>query len=102
MSATAQRIVHEARELLPGAIELRRRLHAHPELGLELPVLTQVVLRAADASWLIFLLGYFPFFAVSFWVYDMPTMKKKLWAVGTIFFVDIVCLIVFLGILKWI
>ncbi len=48
MSATAQRIVHEARELLPGAIELRRRLHAHPELGLELPRTEAAVLEALE------------------------------------------------------
>jgi amidohydrolase len=34
----------EARELLPAAITLRRRIHARPELGLDLPLTTQAVL----------------------------------------------------------
>lgn len=33
-----------AKELLPEAIALRRRIHAHPELGLDLPRTTQAVL----------------------------------------------------------
>jgi hippurate hydrolase len=34
----------EARELLPAAIGLRRRIHAKPELGLDLPLTTEAVL----------------------------------------------------------
>ena len=34
----------EAKELLPGAVALRRRIHAQPELGLDLPLTTQAVL----------------------------------------------------------
>ena len=56
----------------------------------------------AGAPWLIFLTGYLPFFLVSFWVHDMPTLKKKLWTVGAILSFDAVCLIVFMGILNWI
>ncbi len=55
-----------------------------------------------SAPWLIFLIGYLPFFLVSFWVYDMESIKKKLITVGTIFGVDIIGLIVFGGILGWI
>lgn len=33
------------------------------------------------APWLIFLIGYLPFFLVSFWVYDMESIRKKLMAV---------------------
>ena len=34
----------EAKELLPAAVTLRRRIHAQPELGLNLPLTTQAVL----------------------------------------------------------
>jgi amidohydrolase len=34
----------EAQELLPAAVALRRRIHAKPELGLDLPLTTQAVL----------------------------------------------------------
>ena len=56
----------------------------------------------AQVPWLIFLIGYLPFFLVSFWVFDMESVRKKAITVGTIFAVDIVGLILFLGILKWI
>ncbi|NQU08596.1 MAG: hypothetical protein HQ583_08545 [Candidatus Abyssubacteria bacterium] len=54
------------------------------------------------APWLIFLVGYFYFFLVAFWVYDMKTVRSKAIAVGIIYAVDIVALIVFGCILKWI
>ncbi|MGC2202005.1 MAG: M20 family metallopeptidase [Stellaceae bacterium] len=38
------RFLEEARELLPGAVALRRRIHAKPELGLDLPLTTAAVL----------------------------------------------------------
>ena len=37
-------LLDEARELLPAAIALRRRIHAKPELGLQLPLTTAAVL----------------------------------------------------------
>ncbi|MFI5366282.1 MAG: hypothetical protein ACHQ4J_11720 [Candidatus Binatia bacterium] len=52
--------------------------------------------------WLIFLVGYLPFFLVSFWVYDMPSVARKARTVGGIFAFDAVCLVVFAGILQWI
>ena len=52
--------------------------------------------------WLIFLIGYLPFFLVAFWVFDMETVRKKLLTVGSILGFDLICLIVFMGILKWI
>jgi uncharacterized membrane protein len=56
----------------------------------------------AGAPWLIFLIGYLPFFLVSFWVFDMKSFGKKITTVGVIYAVDIVSLVLFLGILKWI
>lgn len=56
----------------------------------------------ASSPWLIFLIGYLPFFLVSFWVYDMETVKQKAIAVGAILGVDIAALILFMGILNWI
>ena len=41
-------LLDEARGLLPEAVALRRRLHASPELGLELPQTRQAVLEALD------------------------------------------------------
>jgi hypothetical protein len=57
---------------------------------------------SATAPWLIFLIGYLPFFLVSFWVFDMPTVQQKIKTVGFIFAFDIACLILFMGALKWI
>jgi hypothetical protein len=54
------------------------------------------------APWLIFLVGYLPFFLVSFWVHDMERVKHKAVAVGTILGFDALCLIVFGAILGWI
>ncbi|MDZ7264368.1 MAG: hypothetical protein ONB16_07275 [candidate division KSB1 bacterium] len=56
----------------------------------------------ARAPWLIFLLGYFYFFIGSFWVFDMTSRKKQATVVGIIFGFDILCLILFGAILKWI
>ncbi len=56
----------------------------------------------ARAPWLIFLIGYLPFFLFSFWVYDMESVRKKAIAVGAILGFDLVCLILFAGILGWI
>ena len=57
---------------------------------------------SASAPWLIFLFGYFHFFFVSFWVYDMTSRKKQTITVSFIFGFDIICLILFGAILKWI
>jgi hypothetical protein len=54
------------------------------------------------APWLIFLIGYLPFFLVAFWVHDMPKLRSKLTTVGVIYTFDAVCLIVFAGVLGWI
>jgi hypothetical protein len=55
----------------------------------------------ASAPWLIFLIGYLPFFLVSFWVYDMETVRQKAITVGAILGLDLVALVLF-GILGWI
>jgi hypothetical protein len=56
----------------------------------------------ANTPWLIFLFGYLTFFLVSYWVFDMESVKRKLQVVGTIYAIDIVALLVFGVILKWI
>lgn len=57
---------------------------------------------SASAPWLIFLIGYLPFFLVSFWVRDMTSTKKQAITVGIILGFDALCLIVFGAILGWI
>jgi hypothetical protein len=57
---------------------------------------------AIEAPWLIFLIGYLPFFLVCFWVHDLETVKKKAVTVGLILAFDALCLILFGAILKWI
>ncbi len=54
------------------------------------------------APWLIFLLGYFPFFLVSFWVHDMPSLPRKIKVVSFIYGFDVLCLLVFGVALRWI
>jgi hypothetical protein len=56
----------------------------------------------ASAPWLIFLVGYFYFFLISFWVYDLRGLNKKATVVGIIYGFDIICLVLFGAILKWI
>jgi hypothetical protein len=56
----------------------------------------------ARAPWLIFLIGYLTFFLVSFWVFDMKSIKKQSTAVGAILAVDMACLALFGAVLGWI
>jgi len=77
-------------------------------------VFVEIILNAIGAltweySWrsirmpvFIFLIGYLYFFLVSFWVYDMNSTKKQALTVGVILGFDVVCLILFGTILKWI
>ena len=46
MATTLTSLLDEARSLLDETIELRRRIHRHPEIGLTLPRTQQVVLEA--------------------------------------------------------
>ena len=55
----------------------------------------------ASAPWLIFLVGYLPFFLVSFWVHDMPTVRAKATTVGIVYAVDLVAILMFGVILGW-
>jgi hypothetical protein len=55
-----------------------------------------------SAPWLIFLVGYLPFFLVSFWVHDMHSVKRKASTVGAILGFDALCLVVFGAFLGWI
>jgi hypothetical protein len=57
---------------------------------------------SAGAPWLIFLIGYLPFFLVSFWVHDMEALRQKAITVGAILGLDLAALILFAGILGWI
>jgi hypothetical protein len=54
-----------------------------------------------SAPWLIVLVGYLPLFLVSFWVFDMESVRRRALAVGAIFTFDAACLAVFGGILGW-
>jgi len=51
---------------------------------------------------LIFLLGYLPFMAVSFWVYDMEKIRNKIATVLVIYAVNLAAIILFAGLLGWI
>jgi len=51
---------------------------------------------------LIFLLGYLPFMAVSFWVYDMEKIRNKIATVLVIYGVDLPAIFLFAGLLGWI
>ena len=77
-------------------------------------VLVELLLHAAGAltwdypwwntgaPWLIFLIGYLPFFLVAFWVFDLDSLKRKMTVVGGILGFDVICLAVFGAILGWI
>lgn len=54
------------------------------------------------APWLIFLLGYLPFYLVCYWVYDMPSRRRQIATVAAILGFDIACMLVFGAWLKWI
>jgi hypothetical protein len=49
----------------------------------------------AGTPWLIIAFGYLHFFLVSYWVYDMKTMRSKLITVGSIWAVDAAAVLVF-------
>ena len=51
---------------------------------------------------LIVLLGYLPFFAVAFWVYDMPDNRRRLRVVGALAALDTAGILLFGPLLGWI
>lgn len=55
----------------------------------------------ARSPWLIFLFGYLHFFIVSFWVHDMQSMRSKWIALGVIYGVDAVAILLFGVVLGW-
>jgi len=54
------------------------------------------------APWLIFLVGYLPFFLVSFGVHDLESVRRKAFVAGGILAFDLAALFIFGGILRWI
>jgi hypothetical protein len=54
------------------------------------------------APWLIFLVGYLPFFLVAFRVYDMARPRRQALVVGLLLACDAACLGVFGALLGWI
>ena len=54
------------------------------------------------APWLIFLIGYLPFFLVSFWVHDMECVKRQALTTGAILAFDAAALLLFGVLLHWI
>jgi len=48
-----------------------------------------------NTPWLILLFGYFTFFVVAFWVYDMTSMKKRIITVSAIWGFDVLIVIIF-------
>lgn len=55
----------------------------------------------ADCPYLIWLVGYLPFFVVCYWVHDLPRLRSKVATVVVILGVDAVALALF-GALGWI
>ncbi len=47
-------------------------------------------LWSARFPFLVFLIGYVPFFAACFWVHDLPTLRARVWAVSAMFGVNLV------------
>jgi hypothetical protein len=56
---------------------------------------------SAGAPWLVFLIGYLPFFLVSFYVHDMDSVRKKAMVVGGIYGVNLAAILVFGVMLGW-
>ena len=54
-----------------------------------------------NTPWLIFLIGYLPFFLVAFWVFDMERLEQKLKVVGGIYGFNLLLVLVFGVGLGW-
>jgi len=55
-----------------------------------------------SAPWLIWLIGYLPFFLVAYWVHDMPSRPRQIAVVATLGIGVATALAVFGGMLGWI
>jgi hypothetical protein len=76
-------------------------------------VIIEILLHAAgaltwDYSWwnasapvLIVIFGYLTFFVVSYWVFDMKSVKKKIITTSVIYGIDLLALLVFGVVLGW-
>lgn len=56
---------------------------------------------STGAPWLIFLIGYLPFFAVAYWVHDRPTLRQQLIAVASLGAIVVSSLLLFGAVLGW-
>lgn len=56
----------------------------------------------AHSPYLIWLVGYMPFFVVGYWVHDMPSRRRQIATVATLAASVALGLLVFAGILEWI
>ena len=56
----------------------------------------------AQAPWLIWLIGYMPFFVVGYWVHDMDSVKRQVSVVAGLASFVALCLGLFAGVLGWI
>jgi hypothetical protein len=54
------------------------------------------------APWLIWLVGYLPFFVVAYWIHDMASNRQRIQAVGALAMGVTAALAVFAGWLQWI
>lgn len=57
---------------------------------------------SAHSPYLVFVIGYLPFFVVGYWVHDLPSTRQQLRAVGVLGGVVTASLIVFGPVLGWI
>ncbi len=55
----------------------------------------------ASAPFLIVVFGYLTFFLMAYWVFDMPSVKKKIITTAAIFGVDLAAILVFGVVLGW-
>jgi len=57
---------------------------------------------SAGAPYLIFLIGYLPFFLVAYWVHDMASRRSQVTAVASLGGFVVASLVIFGGVLGWI
>jgi len=54
------------------------------------------------APFLIWLIGYMPFYVAGYWVHDMPSLKRQVTVVASLAGIVLSCLGIFGGVLGWI